>query len=52
MRHDISDISTMSEQYLDLIFHNFKAKLGVRVMNILKYLFPALKEDSKRDQFQ
>lgn len=48
MRHDIPDIGTMSEQYPHLIFHNFKTVLGQRVMNILKYLFPVPKEDSKR----
>ncbi|XP_076756335.1 U3 small nucleolar ribonucleoprotein IMP4 [Xylocopa sonorina] len=48
MRHDIPDIGTMSEQYPHLIFHNFKTKLGERVTNILKYLFPVPKEDSKR----
>lgn len=48
MRHDIPNIGTMSEQYPHLIFHNFKTKLGERVMNILKYLFPVPKEDSKR----
>ncbi|EFA10343.1 U3 small nucleolar ribonucleoprotein protein IMP4 isoform X1 [Tribolium castaneum] len=48
MRHDIPDLGTMSEQYPHLIFHNFKTKLGERVTNILKYLFPVPKEDSKR----
>ncbi|XP_050597029.1 U3 small nucleolar ribonucleoprotein protein IMP4 [Bombus affinis] len=48
MRHDIPDIGTMSEQYPHLVFHNFKTKLGERVMSILKYLFPVPKEDSKR----
>lgn len=48
MRHDIPNIGTMSEQYPHLIFHNFKTKLGERVMNILKYLFPVPKEDSRR----
>lgn len=48
MRHDIPDIGTMSEQYPHLIFHNFKTKLGERVMSILKYLFPVPKEDAKR----
>ncbi|XP_044727717.1 U3 small nucleolar ribonucleoprotein protein IMP4 [Chrysoperla carnea] len=48
MRHDIPDIGTMSEQYPHLIFHNFKTKLAERTMNILKYLFPVPKEDSKR----
>lgn len=48
MRHDIPDIGTMSEQYPHLIFHNFKTKLGERATNILKYLFPVPKEESKR----
>lgn len=48
MRHDIPNIGTMSEQYPHLVFHNFKTKLGNRVMSILKYLFPVPKEDSKR----
>ncbi|XP_058800815.1 U3 small nucleolar ribonucleoprotein protein IMP4 [Phymastichus coffea] len=48
MRHDIPDIGPMSEQYPHLIFHNFKTKLGLRAMSILKYLFPVPKEDSKR----
>lgn len=48
MRHDIPDIGTVSEQYPHLIFHNFKTKLGERVMSILKYLYPVPKEDSKR----
>lgn len=48
MRHDIPDIGTMSEQYPHLIFHNFQTKLGKRTMDILKYLFPVPKEDSKR----
>lgn len=48
MRHDIPDIGTMSLQYPHLIFHNFKTPLGSRVMNILKYLFPVPKEDSRR----
>ncbi|XP_011141549.1 U3 small nucleolar ribonucleoprotein protein IMP4 [Harpegnathos saltator] len=48
MRHDIPNIGTMSEQYPHLIFHNFKTTLGQRTMNILKYLFPVPKEDSKR----
>jgi U3 small nucleolar ribonucleoprotein protein IMP4 len=48
MRHDIPNIGTMSEAYPHLIFHNFKTKLGKRVSDILKYLFPVPKEDSKR----
>ncbi|CAH2059077.1 unnamed protein product, partial [Iphiclides podalirius] len=48
MRHDIPDIGPMSEQFPHLIFHNFKSDLGLRTMNILKYLFPVPKPDSKR----
>ncbi|KHJ42209.1 brix domain protein [Trichuris suis] len=48
MRHDVPDIGKMSEQYPHLIFNGFTSKLGKRVMNILKYLFPVPKEDSKR----
>lgn len=48
MRHDIPNISKMSEAYPHLVFHNFKSKLGQRVVNILKHLFPVPKSDSKR----
>ncbi|KAK6633885.1 snoRNA-binding rRNA-processing protein imp4 [Polyplax serrata] len=48
MRHDIPEIGTMSEQHPHLIFHNLTTKLGERVTNILKYLFPVPKEESKR----
>jgi U3 small nucleolar ribonucleoprotein protein IMP4 len=48
LRHDIHGIDKMSEAYPHLIFHNFKSKLGDRVANILKYLFPVPKADSKR----
>ncbi|CAM1324048.1 IMP4 (predicted) [Pycnogonum litorale] len=48
MRHDIPDIGTMSEAFPHLIFHNLKSKLGKRVADILKYLFPVPKADSKR----
>lgn len=48
MRHDIPDVGTMSEAYPHLIFNNFTSKLGNRVKNILKYLFPVPKEDSRR----
>ncbi|XP_029494119.1 U3 small nucleolar ribonucleoprotein protein IMP4-like [Oncorhynchus nerka] len=48
MRHDVPDIGTMSEAYPNLIFHNFSSRLGQRVSNILKYLFPVPKEDSRR----
>ncbi|KAJ3190015.1 snoRNA-binding rRNA-processing protein imp4 [Gaertneriomyces sp. JEL0708] len=48
LRHDIPDRGTVSEQYPHLIFHNFNSNLGNRVQNVLKYLFPVPKEDSKR----
>uniref|UniRef100_A0A5S6Q491 Brix domain-containing protein n=1 Tax=Trichuris muris TaxID=70415 RepID=A0A5S6Q491_TRIMR len=48
MRHDVPNVGKMSEQYPHLIFNGFTSKLGKRVMNILKYLFPVPKEESKR----
>ncbi|TIC33160.1 Brix-domain-containing protein [Wallemia mellicola] len=50
LRHDLAGSldSTVSEQYPHLIFENFSSKLGNRIMNTLKYLFPVPKEDSKR----
>lgn len=50
-RHDIKDkkaLGSMSEAYPHLILNNFNTKLGIRTTNILKYLFPAPKPDSKR----
>ena len=50
LRHDIAQYksSTVSEQYPHLIFENFSSKLGERIRDVLKYLFPVPKEDSKR----
>ncbi|KAK9828571.1 hypothetical protein WJX72_000814 [[Myrmecia] bisecta] len=51
LRHDIGEkkkVGTISEAYPRLIFDNFTSKLGQRVNNILKYLFPVPKDDSKR----
>ncbi|XP_028398119.1 U3 small nucleolar ribonucleoprotein protein IMP4-like [Dendronephthya gigantea] len=48
MRHDIPNIGTMSEVFPHLIFDKFSSKLGERVKNILKYLFPVPKDESKR----
>lgn len=51
LRHDIGDkqkVGTISEAYPHLIFEAFTSKLGQRVQNILKYLFPVPKDDSKR----
>ncbi|KAI0693784.1 Brix-domain-containing protein [Cytidiella melzeri] len=50
LRHDIDSYkhSTVSEQYPHLIFENFSSRLGERMRDVLKYLFPVPKEDSKR----
>ena len=50
LRHDIASYksSTVSEQYPHLIFENFSSRLGERIRDVLKYLFPVPKEDSKR----
>jgi U3 small nucleolar ribonucleoprotein protein IMP4 len=50
LRHDIGNYkeSTVSEQYPHLIFENFSSKLGERIRDVLKYLFPVPKEDNKR----
>ncbi|KAF9568967.1 Brix-domain-containing protein [Agrocybe pediades] len=50
LRHDIGSYknSTVSEQYPHLIFENFTSKLGERIRDVLKFLFPVPKEDSKR----
>ncbi|KAK1236729.1 snoRNA-binding rRNA-processing protein imp4 [Marasmius sp. AFHP31] len=50
LRHDIATYkeSTVSEQYPHLIFENFSSKLGERVQDVLRFLFPVPKEDSKR----
>lgn len=50
LRHDIGTYksSTVSEQYPHLIFENFSSQLGGRIRDVLKYLFPVPKEDSKR----
>lgn len=50
LRHDVrdQDIENMSEAYPHLIFNQFESKLGSRLTDVLKYLFPVPKEDSKR----
>jgi len=48
MRHDIPNMGTMSEAYPHLVFHGFTTKLGKRVTDVLKYLYPVPKPDSKR----
>ena len=51
LRHDIGDkqkVGTVSEAFPHLVLENFGSKLGERVGNILKYLFPVPKPESKR----
>ncbi|KAM0753318.1 Brix-domain-containing protein [Meredithblackwellia eburnea MCA 4105] len=50
LRHSLDGVqgATVSEQYPHLIFDGFGSKLGSRVMNTLKFIFPVPKEDSKR----
>ena len=46
LRHDIGEkkkVGTISEAYPHLVIDNFTSKLGQRVGNILKYLFPCPK---------
>ncbi|KAL6282084.1 hypothetical protein ACE6H2_013013 [Prunus campanulata] len=50
-RHDIKDknaMGTMPQVYPHLILENFTTKLGERIANILKHLFPMPKPDTKR----
>lgn len=49
LRHDLrTELDSMPEEYPHLIFHNFNSRIGDRVMDILKFLFPVPKLDSKR----
>jgi U3 small nucleolar ribonucleoprotein protein IMP4 len=50
LRHDIQeeDITTVSEAYPHLVFDGFSNRLGERVVEILKNLFPVPKLDSTR----
>lgn len=51
LRHDIGEkkkVGTVSEAYPHLVLDNFTSKLGQRVGNILKYLFPCPKACSAR----
>ncbi|CAK8564594.1 unnamed protein product [Lathyrus sativus] len=50
-RHEIKDkkaVGTMPEAYPHVILDKFSTKLGERTANILKYLFPVPKPDTKR----
>lgn len=50
LRHDVASYSssTVSEQYPHLIFENFSSRLGIRIQDVLKHLFPVPKVDSTR----
>ena len=49
LRHDLKvRPDPMSEALPHLIFNNFTSKLGLRVTEILKHLFPTPKMESKR----
>jgi U3 small nucleolar ribonucleoprotein protein IMP4 len=47
-RHDIENCGAMSEAFPQLILNNFESKLGARLANVLRCLFPVPKPDSKR----
>lgn len=40
LRHDLPDMGNVSESYPHLIFEGFTSKLGERVVQVLKHLFP------------
>ena len=42
------DMPKMSLQYPHLVAHGFESKLGSRVSDILRFLFPVPKDDSSR----
>lgn len=49
LRHDLKDkVDPVSEAYPHLIFDNFNSKIGDRITQILKHLWPMPKVDSKR----
>jgi U3 small nucleolar ribonucleoprotein protein IMP4 len=48
LRHDLPNVSSMSEAYPHTILNGFDSQLGERVGNILKCLFPVPKADAKR----
>ncbi|MES1916697.1 MAG: snoRNA-binding rRNA-processing protein imp4 [Cercozoa sp. M6MM] len=53
LRHDIAqsediDLGPVSEQYPHLIMENFSTPLGRRVRDVLRFLFPVPKPDSRR----
>ena len=50
LRHDIPDVGHMSLAYPHLITHGFNSdsKIGNRISDILRFLFPVPKKDSQR----
>ena len=49
LRHDLKDkVDPVSEAFPHLIFDNFSTKIGDRITQILKHLWPMPKVDSKR----
>mgnify|MGYP006116341329 FL=1 len=49
LRHDLKDkVDPVSEAHPHLIFNGFNSNLGDRISDILKYLFPLPKVDTKR----
>ncbi|GAA5863204.1 hypothetical protein JCM5296_005332 [Sporobolomyces johnsonii] len=50
LRHSLGGLqgTTISEAYPHLIFEGFGSKLGKRVQDVLKFIFPVPKEDAKR----
>lgn len=50
LRHEVQahGNSTISEQYPHLVFEGFNSRLGNRVRDVLRFLFPVPKEDAKR----
>ena len=48
LRHDIEDRATISEAYPHIITSGFESSIGSRISDILRYLFPVPKPDSKR----
>ncbi|GMI03360.1 hypothetical protein TrLO_g13988 [Triparma laevis f. longispina] len=48
LRHDIEGVGSMSEVYPHVLLDGFASKLGERIGNVLKAIFPVPKPDSKR----
>ena len=49
LRHDLKDkVDPVSEAYPHLILDNFSTRLGDRISDVLKHIFPMPKVDSKR----